>query len=381
MPVIKDGPASALFTPVLLKGNARLDGLAESGLSAEMIAALAHAPSGACTAWGMRFEVGEVILLQEGKGAQPVSMTVEPIQAGWLVFMHTSDSRPAAKNASGFISPARGNGQLGEHAAEYVVGYEDGSEERVIIRRRFQVGAFQRGWGENCFEAVTQHKPFPFRGGEETPHHAWGWSQTRVNAADDGEWVNWLWAWQNPHPEKSITGFRFEAGTGTLVLSAVSAGNAEENPLRWQERSKTCLTLPEGQTFQPELDENGLLSHVQLDLGQVISATPRLIYPAGEWGETYNNRLPEVSPSEVLVEYTAHPQACFHPGGWRGHPAGADLCGAQLEAGLRGAPAGTPAGGGKRQPANGGSEAARARRVGRVPGAGRPPPHHQPGLV
>ena len=64
--------------------------------------------------------------------------------------------------------------------------------------------------------------------------------------------------------------------------------------------------------MQPELDENGLLRQVQLDLGQVIHASPRLVYPTGEWETTYNNLMPEVSQSEVLIEYSAHPEASFH---------------------------------------------------------------------
>ena len=243
MPAMKDGPASALFSPVVLHGNARIENLAEAGLSAEMTAALAHAPSGACTAWGIPFEVGEIILLQEG-AQQAVSTPIEPTLAGWLVFMHTSDARPSQKNASGFISPTRGSGMLGERAAEYVICFEDGSETRAAIRRRFQVGMFQRNWGENCFEAVAQHKPKPMRGGEETPQSDWGWSQTRADSADNGPWTNWLWAWQNPHPEKHITGLRFETGSGSIILSGVSAGSVTEHPLRWQPRSKALLTPP-----------------------------------------------------------------------------------------------------------------------------------------
>ena len=311
MPAIKDGPASAHFTPVPLHGNARQEALAEAGLSAEMTAALAHAPGGACTAWGIPFEVGEIVLLKEG-AQQAVSTPVEPMLAGWLVFMHTSDARPLPKNASGFITPTRGSGMLGEQAAQYVICYEDGSEIRVAIRRRFQVGMFQRTWGENCFEAVAQHKPKPMRGGEETLQRDWGWSQTRVDIADSGPWTNWLWAWQNPHPEKRISGLRFEAGSGTLILSAVSAGSVTEHPLRWQSRRKALLTLPEGQSLQPELDENGLLRQFQLDLGQVIYAAPRLVYPTADWDTTYNNLMPEVSQTEVLVEYSAHPEACFY---------------------------------------------------------------------
>jgi hypothetical protein len=47
-------------------------------------------------------------------------------------------------------------------------------------------------------------------------------------------------------------------------------------------------------------------------MGQVISAEPRRIYPNEEWAGSYNNKVPEVSAREVLIEYCAHPDARFH---------------------------------------------------------------------
>ncbi|MCD6518453.1 MAG: CehA/McbA family metallohydrolase [Anaerolineae bacterium] len=39
---------------------------------------------------------------------------------------------------------------------------------------------------------------------------------------------------------------------------------------------------------------------------------PRFLYPDETWEETYNNQVPQLSEREVLVEYTAHPEAHFH---------------------------------------------------------------------
>ncbi len=317
MKTILDGPKSSLFHPIHFKGNADLGRLAGDtqaaaglGLSAEMAAALKDAPGGSCVCWGIPFEVGEAIILAD----RPVPVEIDPLRARWLVFMHTSDVRPLVPGPGGFFSPMRGRGQLGEQAAEYVICYADGSEARATIRRRFQLGAFQRGWGENCFESVPQHKPFPMRASQEQPVPYWGVSQMRVHSADEDFWVSWLWAWENPSPEKPITGFRFEPGEGTVILSAITAGDVSSLPLRWQTRRKACLRLPEGETFQPNLDENGLLKQLQIDLGQVISAVPRLVYPNEAWETTFNNQLPGLSVAEILVEYTAHPEACFHLG-------------------------------------------------------------------
>jgi hypothetical protein len=291
-----------------LKGNVPLSKLADADISEEMSAALEHAPSDVCVAWGIPFEIGDVVAIT----CQVVSVELSPTTAQWLVFMHTSDLRPVEPGPGGFISPMRGEGQLAEHAADYVMLYADGTEERVPIRRRHQIGAFQRGWGENCFEAVAHHKPYPVCTAHEQLRPGWGWTQARLEAADSGSWVNWLWAWENPCPDKAIVGIRFEPVSGLVIVSAVSAGNASSLPLRWQTRRKACLTLPQEEVFLPDLDENGLLQQIQIDMGQIISATPRQIYPNDTWPETYNNQIPERSENEVLIEYTAHPDACFH---------------------------------------------------------------------
>ena len=314
MSSVQDGPKSSLFVPLVLRGNVPLSGLADVGISDEMSGALEHAPRDACVAWGIPFEIGEVVVITN----QVVSVKVGPTTTQWLVFMHTTDLRPVEHGPDGFISPMRGEGQLAEHAADYVMLYEDGTEERVPIRRRHQIGTFQRSWGENCFEAVAHHKPYPRRAQhEQLSFPEWGRAETRVMQPDGGiglglQWINWLWAWENPHPEKAVISICFEPVSGVVIVSAISAGNASSLPLRWQTRRKACLTLPQGDNFMPDLDENGLLQQIQLDLGQVISATPRQIYPNDNFTETYNNQVPEISENEVLVEYTAHPEACFH---------------------------------------------------------------------
>ena len=200
MPSIHDGPASALFTPLTLQGNASLPGLSGRGLSADMAAALEHAPSGACTAWGIPFQIDEVILLT----GQPVSIQIQPTTAPWFIFMHTSDTLELEKNAHGFVSPMRGPGQLGQSAARYGMTYADGSQAAVDIRYRFQIGAYQRRWGENCFQAVaTQAYPF-LPCSEHHPRMGLRGQKQERKSADSQRWTNWLWAWENPHPEKAV---------------------------------------------------------------------------------------------------------------------------------------------------------------------------------
>jgi len=314
MPDLRDGPSSDSFRPVPLRGNVAWSELGRAGVSGQMAEQLARAPSGRCISWGIGFRIGRPVLVKD----KPVARKLKPVKAQWLVFLHTSDIRPVRARADGIISPTRGRGRLGEHAADYVVVYADGSEQRVPIRRRHEVGAFHRQWGENCFEAVADAKPRPMGAGprELIPYAAWGRLETRADSADSRPWVNWLWAWENPHPAKAIVAIRFEPVAGALVVSAISAGKASSTPLRWRTRRKAMLTLRKGQKFDPALDEKGLLKQIRLDLGQVISAAARTVYPHNSWSRSYNNRPPTISDREVLVEYTSHADARFHlPGG------------------------------------------------------------------
>jgi hypothetical protein len=308
MPSRHDGPQSPHFTPLTFKGNTQFPKVEKFNLSKEMSEVLDEALTGSCTAWGIPFQVNEVVILAD----KPVRVDLPPTRARWLVFMHTSDIRPMAQDEHGFTSPMRGEGQLNEQAATYIIRYADGTEQAQPIRRRHHIGAFQHRWGERCFQAVASHKPQPSRPPHEQPGEGWGWSQTRVNPADSGDWLNWLYAWENPHPEKDIIGLTLEPVSGLVILSALTAGNVAELPLRWRPRRKARLVLPPWENFKPELDQDGLLKQIRLDLGQVISATPRLLYPDETWEETYNNQFPGLSSSEVLVEYTSHPEANFY---------------------------------------------------------------------
>ncbi|TFG66475.1 MAG: hypothetical protein E4H27_09905, partial [Anaerolineales bacterium] len=303
-----DGPASPNFAPVPLKGTISFPELIHAPISENLKKALSYAPHQSLIAWGVPFTIDNAVLLTD----ESVYVKLDPLTTQWLVFLHTSDERPPVINKDGFISPMRGAGQLGEHAADYVICYADGTEERLPIRRRYEIGAFQRGWGENSFLAVAAHKPHPLRAHHEQMNPTWGRSQTRAASADSMAWTNWLWAWHNPYPEKTIVGIRLEPVSGSIVLSAISSGTASEQPFRWQSRHKALLRLPMDMKFEPGLDQDGLLSQIQLDLGQIISATPRLTYPNVTWDETYNNALPTQTDREVLVEYTAHPDAHFH---------------------------------------------------------------------
>jgi hypothetical protein len=303
-----DGPSSPYFAPLKLQAGSTGN---QVSLSDAIRAALERAPAGAWTSWGIPFEIGKPIVLANA----PVEVAIAPLKARWLVFLHTSDQRPSKPNQAGFISPMRGEGMLNEQAATYILQYANGKEERAEIRRRHQIGIFDHRWGEECFQCVPAPKPRPTRPHHEQPStfRYWGLTQTRIDYEfEEQPFIRWLWAWENPFPDQEIVGLRFEPVSGTTLVMGVSAGSVLDQPLRWQPRSKAVLTLPEGTTFQPDLDEKGLLAQLQLDLGQIISARPCKQYPDDAWEASYTNQLPQDDAQRILIEYSAHPQACFH---------------------------------------------------------------------
>ena len=302
--------ASPRFTPVPLRGNISLEDLANEEVSDTLRERVERAARGSLVSWGISFEVGAVLLLKD----KPVEERIALLKAQWICFLHTTDVEPLEWNEHGFLSPTRGEGRLPEHVADYVIVYGDGSEKRVKIRRRHQIGMLWRRWGELCFQAVPQNHPYPIRPLHEqrSTRRTWGLTQGRTVGADLTFWNNWVWAWENPRPEKEIRAFRFEPRAGRTVISAISAGSASAFPLRWESRRKAVLELPEGADFDYDLDEVGLMKQIRLDMGQVISAQPVKIYPNDSWSETYDNQVPEVSRSQVQVDYTAHADALFH---------------------------------------------------------------------
>jgi hypothetical protein len=305
-----DGPFSPLFHPVVLEGKRPVGKLAEPSVSGPMAQMLSKFSARPSIAWGIPFITDDRVLLLH---KEPVSFGVRPFKAGWLIFLHTSDVMGLKRDSSGLYAPPfKGEGMLGEPAANYILSYDDGTSDRAVIRRRHQIGMFQRQWGENCFECVAHQKPSTVRAHHEQTQASWGWSQTRVNPGDGGDWTDWLWAWENPHPEKRINGFRFEPVQGAVLLWAITAGDVSSHPLRWQSRRKAVYSLPGSLEFDPRLDDHGLLPQIQLDMGQVISASPRSSYPDEGWPQGYNNKPPDVLKHEILIEYAAHPEARFN---------------------------------------------------------------------
>jgi hypothetical protein len=279
-------PTSPLFQAISIQGNVSLAGLEKSGLPADMARNLAKkTPQGACGFRGIPFILNKLAAAKD----HPLEISFKPVKASWLVFLHTADLKPDPYDAQGFIPHSAGHGRLAEPAAAYLVRYQDGTEVHAEILRRHEIGAWSRPWGEINFQSLRAPKP----------------------TEDDGQGPWFLWAWENPHPEKAVSSVRVEPKHSLIVVAGLSAGKVKAHPLRWNPREKAVLKWGTGKSGRSDASDKSDTPKLKLDLGVVISVRPRLLYPTKTWPKTYDAQVPEESGQEYVVEYTAHPEARF----------------------------------------------------------------------
>ncbi|MER8440097.1 hypothetical protein NKH36_31290 [Mesorhizobium sp. M1312] len=106
-------------------------------------------------------------------------------------------------------------------------------------------------------------------------------------------------------------GIRLAAESETSLVYALSITELCEHPLRLQTRKKMRLSLPAGVSLNRlgELDCDDRGNQIGVDLGVVISARRALDYEQTEWLSDLHDVQPKASESEVIVEYSAHPDA------------------------------------------------------------------------
>jgi len=122
--------------------------------------------------------------------------------------------------------------------------------------------------------------------------------------------MKWLYAWENPNPDKTITGITVKHRSGKLFLMGVTAGNISEHPLRYGRRRKFAFSL---ETLEDNWNEN-LLDLADIDLGHIISVTKRPFYNNQDWEKGYNNQQPEYRKGEYIVEFNCHDDAILYVG-------------------------------------------------------------------
>jgi hypothetical protein len=176
---------------------------------------------------------------------------------------------------------------LGQRLAELVMVFEDGTEHRHPIRRRFEVTSSSVIWGRLCFAAVPHRKDVPLEPTAPlTNARNWGDHQLGVQDSNYAGQIVWLTAIPNPFPDRPLKQLRLEAADeNPLAVCGVTLFHGRENPLRYDRLRLYRITLPEpseqkrwevaadlgvvARTYQlAEFDAAGLLASRVVGLGE-----------------------------------------------------------------------------------------------------------------
>ena len=137
--------------------------------------------------------------------------------------------------------------QVGQHLADMVLVFEDGREEALPIRRRYEVNAPSVEWGHLCFAALA-HTADAGRQLTDPLRHATDWGDLQMGLLDNSYSTPLVWisALANPHPDQTIKSLRFKAaGEDPLVLCGLTLFLGQGNPLRYERLATYRISLPE----------------------------------------------------------------------------------------------------------------------------------------
>ncbi|MCL1857730.1 MAG: CehA/McbA family metallohydrolase [Oscillospiraceae bacterium] len=266
-------------------------------------------PSGTQTYWGIPFDCGDKYIYLNGGD---LKLNFDGVKANWLVFLHASETPEAVADEYGIHKNFKGSTQLMEPICDYIINYDDGSEAVVPIRSRMEINDMQNHWGQGAMLAKSHIRGKSFEtatndiySGRKPDGSGWGNSQTRVHSEGSWEGEQWLYAFENPNPDKTITGIEIIKKNGNVFLFGVTAGDIQEHPLRYGRRQKALLELSG--------NSNNTFDLIDIDLGHIISVTPQAVYDNKSW----ENSPVEDNPGDskkYIVEFDSHKDAILYTG-------------------------------------------------------------------
>jgi hypothetical protein len=137
--------------------------------------------------------------------------------------------------------------QVGQRLADVVFVFEDGREEALPIRRRFEVNAPWVEWGHLSFAALA-HTADTARQLTDPLRNATGWGNLQQGLTDNSYSTPLVWisALANPYPDQLIKSLSFKAAShDPLVICGLTLFLGRGNPLRYERLSTYRITLPE----------------------------------------------------------------------------------------------------------------------------------------
>lgn len=218
---------------------------------------LKSVPAGVVSSWGIPFALDP-----EGKKFLELAPKKElsvPLrgQATHICFLHLSN-------------PIEGPACGGEHLADYIIEYADGTRSTHKIRRRFEINQIGIGWGAYSFNAMPSWMPCPLSS-EEGAY--WGRAQTGLSSKGLG-FTAWVYALENPSPDKPLQSIKLRSvSEHPIAIFGITLYNGPGHPLRHLPRGMFRLTLPPGVKALPED------VRLELDMGNVVRlfAVPGII--------------------------------------------------------------------------------------------------------
>ncbi len=154
--------------------------------------------------------------------------------------------------------------QVGQRLADVVFVLDDGREQALPIRRRFEVNALWVEWGHLSFAAlphtadIARQLTDPLRNATD-----WGNLQKGLDNSYSTPMV-WISTLANPYPDQTIKSVRFKAASDDpLIICGLTLFLGAGNPLRYERLATYRITLPEPTSAEEERWE------IVLDLGVV----------------------------------------------------------------------------------------------------------------
>ena len=203
--------------------------------------------------------------------------------------------------------------KVGQHLADAVLVYADGSEHVFPIRRRFEVNAPTYSWGHLSYASLAHRQDSPAKLTDPlSDAMAWGELQTvvRENAYAGGPLGTlWVCALANPQPERTLKALRLRAASDdVLAICGLTLYHGRENPLRYERLTLYRLSLPTNAAEERERWK------VEVDLGLVARTYVLGDFDANAWLSAPAKGLGERSkPAQgaryLYAEITASPDA------------------------------------------------------------------------
>jgi hypothetical protein len=118
-------------------------------------------------------------------------------------------------------------GPVGQVVAHYVFHLAGGEQIRVPIRERFEIAMGPPGWGQAPFLAVPDQK------NSLMPRYEGRWDATgqrQTEAVQGWPRAYYLWAWENPCPNRTIESLEIVPEGPTFLVAAITLGHLDEDP-------------------------------------------------------------------------------------------------------------------------------------------------------